>query len=65
MCRSFVESNVTIKQKSRETVALSNLLGWLTQAVHDQRHKKTPRNSIYQPVYVSTQGFGRFSYGVH
>ena len=65
MCRYFVESNVTIRQKSRETVALSSLLGWLTQSVHDQRHKKTPSNNICQPVHISTRGVGRFSYSVH
>jgi len=40
MCKYFVESDVQSKTKSSETVALSSLLGWLTQALHDQRHKK-------------------------
>ena len=63
LCRCFVEPfpMFKVRQMSRETVALSSLLGWITQSFHNNVTKRTS-NNICQPVYISTQDFGRFTY---
>jgi len=60
LCRILLSLMFKIRWTSRETVALSSLLGCLTQALHDQCQKRTSSNDICQPVSISTRAFARF-----
>ena len=52
-----------IRCKSRDAVALSSLLGWLTQSLHDQRQKRTSKQHLQACIHQHVR-FWAFLYSM-